>query len=144
MQVELLPGAAAALTALAQRGYLLVLVSNQSGIGRGLITAQEAHSVHRRVVAVLAQAGIALDAAYYCPHAPDDACSCRKPRAGLLIMIGNSPSDVGAGKEAGTFTIFLRDGGSTANQVDADAVASSWDEAREIVIAATGDRALRS
>jgi D-glycero-D-manno-heptose 1,7-bisphosphate phosphatase len=158
VQVELLPGAAAALTALAQRGYLLVLVSNQSGIGRGLITAQEAHSVHRRVVAVLAQAGIALDAAYYCPHAPDDACSCRKPRAGLLfdaarehgidlhrsIMIGNSPSDVGAGKEAGTFTIFLRDGGSTANQVDADAVASSWDEAREIVIAATGDRALRS
>jgi len=149
-QVELLPNAAAALAELAQHGYLLVVVSNQSGIGRGLITAQEAHLVHRRFVDVLAQAGVALDAAYYCPHAPDAGCPCRKPRPGLLldaarehridlhrsIMIGNSASDVGAGRAAGTSTILLCDDPSTATQIAADAVASGWDEVCEIVIAA--------
>lgn len=150
-QVTLLPDAAATLVTLAQRGYLLIVVSNQSGVGRGLITPNEARLVHRRFVSVLEQAGVRLDAAYYCPHAPDEGCSCRKPQPGLLldaarehgidlrrsIMIGNSESDIGAGKAAGTFTILLGDRDPVVTKLDADAAASGWGEVRDLVIAAT-------
>jgi histidinol-phosphate phosphatase family protein len=146
-QVALLPNAAAALAALAQRGYLLVVVSNQSGVARGLITPQQAREVHRRFVAVLAQAGVTLDASYYCPHAPDAGCRCRKPQPGLLldaarehgidlphsIMIGDSARDVGAGRAVGAFTILLRHGETAASETTADAVASGWDEVCDIV-----------
>ncbi len=154
-QVKLLPGAAAALAALAERGYLLVLVSNQSGVGRGLITAEEARRVHSRFVALLAEAGVTLDGAYYCPHTPEAGCACRKPRPGLLldaarehgidlrrsVMIGNAESDVGAGTAAGASTILLREDRSSAAPTMADAVAYGWDEAYALVVAATAERA---
>jgi D-glycero-D-manno-heptose 1,7-bisphosphate phosphatase len=152
-QVELLPNAADALAALAQRGYLLVLVSNQSGIGRGWITPQEASEVHRRFVAELAAAGVVLDAAYYCPHAPNAGCSCRKPQPGLLldaarehgidlhhsIMIGNSATDIDAGRAVGAFTILLGAHGAADPQA-ADAVAGGWDEVCDIVAGQTPGR----
>lgn len=119
--VALLPGAIAALRALRRRGFLLVLVSNQSGIGRGLITAAEADAVHRQLVADLNRGGVVLDDARYCPHAPNAGCTCRKPRPGLILasaealaidlgasfLVGNSAADVGAGEAAGVRTILL-------------------------------------
>lgn len=113
--VELLPGAADALKQLRRHGYALVVVSNQSGIGRGLITPGEAAAVHERFVGLLADHGITLDGAYYCPHTPDDGCGCRKPAPGLLVraakelgldiarsvMIGDKASDVEAGESVG-------------------------------------------
>ena len=112
--VEALPGALDVLRELQQR-FKLIIISNQSGIGRGLITEAEAAAVHARVVEQFAAEGVTFTAAYYCPHAPDAGCRCRKPAPGLLedaarehgvdlatsIMIGDKPSDVEAGRAAG-------------------------------------------
>ena len=112
--VEPLPGALEALRALSAR-FALVIVSNQSGIGRGLITPAEARAVHDRVIAVFAGAGVDFAGAYYCPHAPGDGCPCRKPAPGLLldaardlgldlagsVMVGDKASDIAAGLAAG-------------------------------------------
>jgi D-glycero-D-manno-heptose 1,7-bisphosphate phosphatase len=112
--VELLPGATDALREL-QAHFALVIVSNQSGIGRGLVSEAEARAVHDRVIDMFARVGVAFVGAYYCPHAPGDGCLCRKPAPGLLldaareldldlarsIMLGDKPSDVAAGQAAG-------------------------------------------
>lgn len=141
-QVRLLEGAAEALRELRRRGFRLVVVSNQSGIGRGLITPAEARAVHERFVRVLGEAGVALDAVRYCPHAPEERCSCRKPSPGMLLeaaealglelaaswMVGDAPSDVEAGRRAGCRTLLLGGGGAAA-----DGVAASWAEALGIV-----------
>ena len=66
-QMQLLPGAGEALSCLSQEGFRLVLISNQSGVGRGLLTLEEVEHVHRQVVVLLAEHGIHLDGAYYCP-----------------------------------------------------------------------------
>ena len=84
--VRLLDGAAAALARLGELGFALVVVSNQSGVGRGRITADEARRVHERMTADLAAHGVALDAAYYCFHGPEDGCVCRKPAPGMLLQ----------------------------------------------------------
>jgi len=113
-QVELLPGAAAALREL-PRDVALVIVSNQSGLARGLITANEADAVAARVAQRFALEGVLFDAAYVCPHGPDEGCRCRKPAPGMLldaardlgldlaasVMLGDKPSDVEAGQAAG-------------------------------------------
>lgn len=113
-RVEPLPGAIDALRDL-QAGFALVIISNQSGIGRGLVSEAEARAVHDRVIDVFARAGVAFAGAYYCPHAPEAGCPCRKPAPGLLvdaarelgldlsrsIMLGDKPSDVAAGTAAG-------------------------------------------
>jgi D-glycero-D-manno-heptose 1,7-bisphosphate phosphatase len=112
--VELVDGAADALRAL-QQGWALVVISNQSGIGRGLISEQQATAVHERFVARFAALGVRFAGFYYCPHAPDAGCACRKPAPGLLrdaaaelgldlarsVMIGDKASDIEAGRAAG-------------------------------------------
>jgi D-glycero-D-manno-heptose 1,7-bisphosphate phosphatase len=117
--VELVPEAPEALARLRELGLKLVVVSNQSGVGRGLVTADEAASVHRRFVEALRAHGVELDAAYYCPHAPEEGCSCRKPSPELLeraareldldlgesFMVGDKESDLEAGRRAGCRTI---------------------------------------
>jgi D-glycero-D-manno-heptose 1,7-bisphosphate phosphatase len=119
-RVELLPGAAAALRRLSARAAL-VIVSNQSGIARGLIAPDEARAVHDRMVACFADEGVAFAGAYYCPHAPDDECACRKPQPGLLlqaareldldlprsVMVGDKPTDVEVGRAAGCGAALL-------------------------------------
>jgi histidinol-phosphate phosphatase family protein len=136
--VRLLPGAADALRALRVAGYRLVLVSNQSGIGRGYFTPAQAEAVHRRFVDELGRRGVALDDARYCPHAPDEGCSCRKPRPGLLLaateelgldleasfLVGNSPSDIEAGRNAGCRTVLLW--AQNPGAVHADLEAPDW------------------
>jgi histidinol-phosphate phosphatase family protein len=83
-QVELLPGAADAVRRLHEAGFLVLLVTNQSGIGRGLFTPDDYQRVHARLVELLAEHGAALDGAYHCPHGPDEACECRKPGIALF------------------------------------------------------------
>jgi D-glycero-D-manno-heptose 1,7-bisphosphate phosphatase len=84
-QVRLLPGAVEGLSRLGRAGFALVLVSNQSGIGRGSITAIEAAAVHHRLLQDLDAGGVRFDGAYYCPHAPEAGCGCRKPSAALVL-----------------------------------------------------------
>ena len=120
-RVRLVPGAIEALRTFRDRGMLLVVVSNQSGIPRGLITAQQHAEVDARVKALLAGEGVPLDAAYYCPHLPEGDCVCRKPKPGMIeqaarehaidvarsIMVGDKMSDVAAGHAAGCTTALL-------------------------------------
>ena len=83
--VTLLPGAAAMLRAFAAAGWALVVVTNQAGIARGLITAAEYDAVRARLDELLAAEGVRLDATYHCPHHPDftGPCACRKPGTAL-------------------------------------------------------------
>lgn len=119
--VRLLPGAVGALRHLDRADFLLVVVSNQSGIGRGLIAPAEAAAVHHRFIECLLAEGVSLAASYYCPHAPDDGCQCRKPAPGLLLraaadfsidlsnsfLIGDRPGDVEAALRAGCRPVLL-------------------------------------
>jgi D-glycero-D-manno-heptose 1,7-bisphosphate phosphatase len=84
-RVRFLPGALAALRRLRDAGYLLVVVTNQSGIARGLYSEAAYHEVQARVDVLLARAGTPVDATYYCPHHPDftGPCDCRKPGPGM-------------------------------------------------------------
>lgn len=108
--VELVAGAAEALRAFATAGYALVIVTNQSGIARGLYAEADFAAVQRRVEALFAAAGVTFDAVYYCPHHPEytGPCECRKPALGMYhaaarqldldlgssIYIGDRVSDV--------------------------------------------------
>jgi D-glycero-D-manno-heptose 1,7-bisphosphate phosphatase len=134
--VSLLDGVAAALAGFRARGFRLVVVSNQSGVARGLISREAHERVAARTVEVVARAGIALDGAYYCFHGPDDGCDCRKPKPGLLqraardldidltasLVIGDKTSDTRAGRAVGCFTALLGD----APDASADVVAPNW------------------
>jgi D,D-heptose 1,7-bisphosphate phosphatase len=89
---ELFPGVAQALARLKHAGYLLILITNQSGISRGLISLQQLELIHQKLQNLLAEAGTALDAIYYCPHHPDFPyegvadCACRKPQPGMILQ----------------------------------------------------------
>lgn len=87
-EVELLPGAAAAIRAANARAMPVVVITNQSGIGRGLITIEQYHAVHQRMVTLLEQDGAHIDASYHCPHWPeqDGSCECRKPGLALYTQ----------------------------------------------------------
>jgi D-glycero-D-manno-heptose 1,7-bisphosphate phosphatase len=120
--VELEFGVVEGLNLLKNNGYLLIMVTNQSGIGRGLLTLADFEAVQTKFFELLAEQGLNLDAVYMCPHHPNDACSCRKPKPGLILqgisdfhldpkvcfMIGDKESDCEAGKAAGTQSILLQ------------------------------------
>lgn len=110
--------------------YKIVIVTNQSAIGRGLISLSEAEAINRRLVAEIEAAGGRIDAVMMCPHAPQDNCTCRKPLPGLLhqaaallsldlrnsILIGDALSDILAGQAAGVQTNVLVRTGRGAHQ----------------------------
>jgi histidinol-phosphate phosphatase family protein len=135
--VKLLPGAADALRRLHEQ-FALIVVSNQSGLARGLIQPKQHADVHERFIAVLADAGVTLDGVYYCEHGPDHGCPCRKPRPGMLeqaarehgidlarsLMIGDKASDVAAGRAVGCVTALI--GASEGVTGDADVRGAGW------------------
>ena len=83
-----LPGALEAIARLNHAGWHVVVASNQSGLGRGLFDAAALNAMHAKMHKLLALAGGRIDAIFYCPHAPEQACRCRKPRPGLFEQIG--------------------------------------------------------
>jgi D-glycero-D-manno-heptose 1,7-bisphosphate phosphatase len=113
--VKLLPGALDALATVGGSPYRIVVVTNQSVIGRGYATHETAAAISDRLLALIRDAGGRVDGVYVCPHAPDDGCDCRKPLPGLLlraadeldidlarsVMIGDALTDVRAGQAAG-------------------------------------------
>ncbi len=127
-RVRLERGAADALRRARAAGYDLVGLSNQSGIGRGLYTEEEFAAVQRRVDDLLSADGIALDALFYCPHAPAAGCRCRKPGPGLLEeaallftwlpalcwLIGDKRSDLQLARAAGLRACLVRTGKGAA------------------------------
>jgi histidinol-phosphate phosphatase family protein len=98
--------------------YMLIIITNQSPIGRGIFTTNTLDQIHFKMLHELGKAGAYIDAIYYCPHKPDDGCECRKPKPGLILraasdfcidlknswMIGDSDTDIEAGKTAGCRT----------------------------------------
>jgi len=122
--VELIPGAAAALRSAREAGYLLIGLSNQSGVGRGRFGEDELAAVFARLHALLDAEGAALDGYFYCPHAPEEGCVCRKPEPGLLAeaaeyfvwderrswTVGDKISDLDLGLRAGLGSVLVRTG----------------------------------
>jgi len=118
--VELIPGVIKGLKLFKKYGYLLIMVSNQSGIARGLITKEEVIAVNSRLDEILHKENVYLDGSYYCPHGPDDNCDCRKPAIGMALkakedfnldlsncyMIGDKESDIEFGCNFGAKASF--------------------------------------
>ena len=82
--MRLLPGAAEAIRLLNKLGCPVVIVSNQTVVGRGDCSRETLHAINRRMLELLAGEGAVVDEIYYCPHLPDEGCACRKPGTGLL------------------------------------------------------------
>lgn len=145
--MEFLPGTREAIRLLNDAGFLVVVVSNQRCVAKGLITTEQLDSMHARMCREFQAAGATIDAVYYCPHDYQPPCVCRKPQPGMLLdaalahdvqlaaswMIGDSDHDVQAGRTAGCSTAqVVADGKSTHGC--ADLVATSLlDAARKIL-----------
>ncbi len=80
-------GSLEAIARLSQAGYRILVATNQSGVARGLFDLETLNAIHQKMVSAIKQHGGNLDGIYYCPHGPDDNCTCRKPRPGLLLQI---------------------------------------------------------
>ncbi|MFC1836247.1 D-glycero-alpha-D-manno-heptose-1,7-bisphosphate 7-phosphatase [Thermodesulfobacteriota bacterium] len=120
-QFRLLPGVLEALAVLDELGFTLVVVTNQRGIARGLMTQDDLDRVHDHMLEQFRSRGIEPAAVYHCPHEKYENCSCRKPEPGMLLaaardlrldleasyMVGDSPSDMEAGIRAGTRTVRI-------------------------------------
>lgn len=125
---NLFPGVAAALAKLQRAGYLLIVITNQSGIARGLISLAQLNAVHAKMQKQLNESGAKIDAIYHCPHHPDFPpvdgvadCNCRKPRPGLIeralrdhqidpagsYMIGDRSSDIKIALATGVRPVFI-------------------------------------
>ena len=129
--VQLFEQALTALAKIKRSPYKIVIVTNQSAIGRGLITLAQADAINARLVQTIVDAGGRVDGVYLCPHQPVDQCTCRKPQPGLLIqaaqdlgldierslMIGDALSDLLAGKLAGVQKVALVRTGRGSAQV---------------------------
>ncbi len=83
-----MPGALEAVARLNHAGWHTVVATNQSGIGRGLVDMASLNAVHRRMMQLLAEKGGRIDAVFFCPHAPEEECDCRKPLPGMMKQIG--------------------------------------------------------
>lgn len=119
--VQLMPGAAEGLRSLRKAGYKIVVITNQSGVGRGLFSLETLQKVNEKLRSDLRERGADYDALYYCPHTPEDGCDCRKPKPGLLLraarelgidlsssyVIGDRELDIQAGRAAGTRTVLV-------------------------------------
>jgi D-glycero-D-manno-heptose 1,7-bisphosphate phosphatase len=130
-QIQFIPGAIEAIKKLNQAGYKVVVITNQAGVARGLITEDMLQTIDKTLHKFILNGGAHLDGLYYCPHHPEhgtypykQACECRKPHPGLIkrahrdldvdlsrsFMIGDKATDVEAGKRAGTKTILVLSG----------------------------------
>jgi D-glycero-D-manno-heptose 1,7-bisphosphate phosphatase len=128
---QLIPGAPAAIQLLKDAGFLVVVVTNQSGVARGYYPLSAVHALHRHLDATLTAHGTSVDGYYICPHHPEHgigeyrmACSCRKPFPGMLqkaaadlkidlaasYMVGDHVSDVIAGRAAGCHALLVMTG----------------------------------
>jgi D-glycero-D-manno-heptose 1,7-bisphosphate phosphatase len=128
--VEIYPQALEALVKLSKSDYKLVMVTNQSGIGRGLIPFEVADEINQKLLTKIHVSGGRIDGVFMCPHAPADNCDCRKPAPGLLLqaadalsldlshsyMIGDALTDLQAGLAAGVKQVVLVRTGRGADQ----------------------------
>lgn len=155
-QVRLLPGVPVALKRLKHAGFRIVVVSNQSGVGRGWITPGQLGRVNHRFLQLLKAKKAPIDGLYWCPHKPSARCPCRKPKLGMAkraardlgiswrhsISVGDRPSDVQIGQRAGGFGILVLTGYGACWKRDsrADYVAKNFKEAVSWILKKTSSR----
>jgi D-glycero-D-manno-heptose 1,7-bisphosphate phosphatase len=146
-----------ALARLKSAGFLLIVVTNQCAIGDGMYTQDDMEAVHRALQDHLAQFDVQIDAFFFCPHATNEACSCRKPLPGMLFdardqfnidlsasfMVGDHGTDMQAGKAVGCTTILVTtghgeeelEGLQRAGTMVTDYVVANLSEAAQIICA---------
>jgi len=146
-EIEFLDGVIDGLKKLYDAGFKLVVVTNQSGIARGLVQLENLYAIHKKISEVLTQHGVEIYRYYFCPHMPDSGCECRKPNTGAVkeiinyvdkensFMIGDKDTDVGFGKNLGVKTILL----TTTDNIqglkwEPDFIAKNFKEAVDIVL----------
>ena len=131
-EVVMIPGSARAVARLNRAGFKVALCTNQSAIGRGIITLERLDQINAHIRDRLAQEGGHLDAIFFCPHAPDSNCPCRKPKPGMLLdalrrfgasagdtpMVGDGLRDLQAAKAAGCPRHLVRSGNGAKTQAD--------------------------
>ena len=131
-ELEIFPNVAKNVELLKNAGFLVVIITNQSAINRGLITHEMVHKIHGSIQNHLKKNGTCVDGFFYCPHKPDENCNCRKPKSGLLHqailelnidlnsswMIGDSNSDIEAAISIGCKAIKIDNNFSLDNAVD--------------------------
>jgi len=123
--VHIYPQSLTALASIHNSSFKIIVVTNQSAVGRGLISLKTANVINERLITEIEQHGGRIDRVFMCPHTPDEGCNCRKPQPGLIlraekelsldltrsIMIGDALSDIQAGQSAGiTRTMLVRTG----------------------------------
>jgi D-glycero-D-manno-heptose 1,7-bisphosphate phosphatase len=150
-QVVLLPRSVGGLLRLRELGFGLIVVTNQSGVGRGYFSEDRLQQVNRRLAELLADHDLILDGVFCCPHAPDQNCLCRKPRSGLVLqaskelgfnptdafVIGDKPCDIQLGRNIGATAVLVRTGygelTARDSSVTPDAVVADLSEAAEAI-----------
>jgi len=154
--LKLLAGVGPALARLKKAGAKLVVVTNQSGVGRGILTLKDLEAIHARLQGLLEQEDVALDAIYFCPHHPDDGCRCRKPNVGMVeravselqldfrrfYLIGDHVRDIQLAHRVGAKSILLTPAPVDAQSLDRlkvekampDAMAKSMAEAVDWIL----------
>jgi D-glycero-D-manno-heptose 1,7-bisphosphate phosphatase len=168
-ELRLIPGAARAISRLNEAGLVTCVISNQSGVARGLLTEEDLLRIHAKLEHDLQSEGARLDRIYYCPHHPTEgippyniSCTCRKPATGMLesgrqefsidlrrsFVVGDRLADIGAGTAAGAQTILVQTGyGKNALEdcsragIAPDRVLPSLAEAVEYILGENGSHA---
>lgn len=156
--LEFEPAAAEGLKWLHSHGYRLVVISNQSGVGRGFFPMDRLEAMDARLRVMVAETGASLAGIYSCPHAPEAACTCRKPEQELMrraaaelgfdpkaaVVIGDKESDIEFGRRAGATTILIAAQAPIDPRTRADFIAPDLEAAARIVTSrvarATGRR----
>ncbi|NOZ07008.1 MAG: D-glycero-beta-D-manno-heptose 1,7-bisphosphate 7-phosphatase [Chloroflexi bacterium] len=142
-EFEFLPGALNAIAQLASSHFHVIVVTNQSAIGRGIVPSPVVEAIHDRMVREVTRAGGRIDAVVYCPHEPKRGCLCRKPAPGMFheavarlpvdlpasVFIGDAQSDLLAARAAGCRPVLVMSGRTTPEMLE------TWDAAiRDIVV----------
>ncbi|MCK4239835.1 MAG: D-glycero-beta-D-manno-heptose 1,7-bisphosphate 7-phosphatase [Candidatus Lokiarchaeota archaeon] len=123
---EFIEGSVEALRILKQKGFILIIITNQAGIARGYYTKEALNEIHKKMNRLLKEQDVVLDDIFYCPHHPDftEECECRKPKPGMIFkardkyninlkksyMVGDTLKDIEAGHKAQCFTVLVLTG----------------------------------
>lgn len=127
-----LPGSLVALSILHQKGMAVVVVSNQAGVAKGIIDADDLAKIDSKLQSCVEETGGHIHCIYYCKHKPADECNCRKPEPGLILkaredldlancpsyLVGDALSDISAGMKTGCTTVFVLSGRTTIQEVE--------------------------